>query len=108
MWLMTTDGFFSTVQDRDDHSAVFVRARVREDAEQLAVAVGAAMLETPAADYPFRVRVAKAEWARYVAERAHAIDYDNFKNAVASRQGTRRASMYAEIWGALRGLQRRA
>ena len=50
MWLMTTDGFFSAVEDRDDDDAVFVRARVLGDAEQLAAAVGGTVLETRAAD----------------------------------------------------------
>lgn len=105
MWLMTTDGFFSAVEDRDDPHAVFVRARVRGDAEQLAAAVGGAVLETPAADYRFRVRMTKADWAGYVADCARAIDYDNFKNAVAQRQGRARATIYGEVWATLLRLQ---
>ena len=108
MWLMTTDGFFSAVEDRDDHEAVFVRARVRGDAEQLAAAVDQTVLETPSADYRFRVRMTKADWAGYVADRAGAIDYDNFKNAVADRQGRSRATIYGEVWATLLRLQRRS
>ena len=108
MWLMTTDGFFSAVEDRDDPDAVFVRARVLGDAEQLAVAVGGAVLETPAADYRFRVRMAKTDRARYVAGCTAGIDYDNFKNAVAVRQGGARAGVYGEVWGTLLRLQTRA
>lgn len=103
---MTTEGFFSAVEDREDDSAVFLRARVRGDAEQLAAAVGGTVLETPAADYGFRVRMAKADWARYVAACAGGIDYDNFKNAVAARQGAARARVYGEVWGVLLLLQR--
>ena len=33
------------------------------------------------------------------------IDYGNFKNAVASRQGYDRASVYGDVWGVLYGLQ---
>lgn len=106
MWLMTTDGFFSAVEDRDDHEAVFVRTRVRGDAEQLAVAVGETVLETRSADYRFRVRMTKADWADYVADCAGAIDYNNFKNAVADRQGWARASVYGEVWATLLRLQR--
>lgn len=104
---MTTEGFFSAVEDRADDGAVFVRARVRGDAEQLAVAVGGAVIETPAADYRFRVRMSKDDWARYVAACATGIDYDNFKNAVAARQGSARARTYVEVWGVLLRLQRR-
>lgn len=105
MWLMTTDGFFSAVADRGDPDAVLVRARVREDAEHLAAAVGGAVIETPAADYRFRARLTKADWAGYLADRAREIDYDNFKGAVATRQGAERVSIYAEVWGALLRLQ---
>jgi len=108
MWVMTTEGFFSAVEDREDANAVFVRARVRGDAEQLAVAVGGSVLETPGADYRFRVRMAKADWARYIAACATEIDYDNFKNTVAARQGAPRARVYGEVWGALRQLQSQA
>jgi len=84
MWVITTEGFFSAVEDRDDPGAVFVRARVRDDAERLAAAVGGSVIETPAADYRFRVRTTKREWAAFVAASAEAIDYYNFKNAVAA------------------------
>lgn len=99
MWLITTDGFFSAVEDRDDPDAVFVRARVLGDAEELAMAVGETVLQTPAADYRFRVRMTKTAWARYVADCAAGIDYDNFKSAVAARQGGSRAGVYGEVWG---------
>lgn len=105
---MTTEGFFSAVEDRDDDGAVFVRARTRGDANQLAAAVGGRVLETPAADYRFRVRMAKTDWARYVAACATGIDYDNFKNAVGARQGGARARVYGEVWGVLLSLQRKA
>lgn len=108
MWLMTTDGFFSAVQDRNDQSFLLVRTRVRTDADQLAEAIDGAVLETPDADYRFRVRVTKDVWARYVAGLAVAIDYDNFKNAVAARQGTARARVYGEVWSVLLDLQRQA
>lgn len=106
MWLMTTDGFFSAVQDRDEPGSVLVRARVRGDLEQLAETLDTTVLETPDADYPFRVRVSKADWGGYVASCAEGIDYDNFKNAVGARQGHDRADVYLDIWSALRRLQR--
>ncbi|MEJ7785702.1 MAG: hypothetical protein WKF96_12930 [Solirubrobacteraceae bacterium] len=84
----------------------FVRARVREDAEHPAAAIGGKLIETPAADYRFRVRVAKADWAEYLATRASAIDYDNFKSAVATRQGAMRSAVYGEVWATLLKLQR--
>ena len=60
---MTTDGFFSAVQDRDDHGVMVGRAQGRNDADELAAVVDGAVLETPDADYLFRVRVAKDVWS---------------------------------------------
>lgn len=106
MWLMTTEGFFSAVADRDDDDFVLVRSRARVDSDRLAAAVdGAEVLETPHADYRWRVRIRRASWRSYVAAQALAIDYDNFKNAVAKRQGVERAHVYGEVWGALLQLQ---
>lgn len=101
MWVLTADGFFSAVEDRDDHSRVFIRGRARGDAQRLADALGATIMETPSADYRFRVRVSKAAWSSYVAACAGGIDYDNFKNAVATRQGSRAGAVYGEVWGVL-------
>ena len=107
MWLLTTDGFFSAVEDRDDETSVFVRARAREDVQRLADALGAAVIETPDADYRFRVHLSKATWSSYVADSAAGIDYDNFKRAVAVRQGAERAHVYGEVWSTLLRLQER-
>ena len=42
MWLMTTRGFYSVVEHRDDADRLLVRARTREDIEALAGLVAAA------------------------------------------------------------------
>ena len=106
MWLFTTDGFFSAVSDRADEGVIVVRSRVREDAVRLvnAVAVGN-VIETRDGDYRFRVRLPRAAWAAYVAGVVAAIDYPNFKAAVASRQGPERAHTYADVWSVMRELQ---
>lgn len=106
MWLMTTEGFFSAVADRDNDEFVLVRSRTKTDSAALAAAVeGAEVIETPSADYRWRVRVRRASWMSYVAAQALAIDYDNFKNAVAERQGIERATVYGDVWSVLLVLQ---
>ena len=35
MWVFNRDGFFSAVEHRDDNSKVMVRARAKEDIENL-------------------------------------------------------------------------
>jgi hypothetical protein len=108
MWLVTTRGFFSVVADRDDAGAVLVRARAREDLESLAELVpGLEVEHTPRADYAYRARVPREVWASVVATLGTEIDYGNFKDAVARRQGLERASIYAVVWATLRELQSR-
>ncbi len=108
MWVMTTRGFFSVVADRDDASQVLVRARVRQDLEALAeVGDLPEIAETPTADYRWRVRLSRAEWSRALARLAEEIEYPNFKDAVAERQGHEREGSYHRIWAVLRELQGR-
>lgn len=106
VWLFTTIGFFSAVADRDDPHGVVVRARVRDDAQALADVVGGEVVETSHTDYRFRVRMPRGEWEAFVLRQAAAIDYDNFKAAVADRQGADRAHVYADVWAVVRELQR--
>jgi hypothetical protein len=108
MWLFTLDGFYSAVAAHDDPDTLVVRARVRIDAELLVARVGTGeVLETRDRDYRYRVLLPRAVWAEYVAQAAGAIDYDNFKNAVARAQGRRRANDYAAVWGVMYHVQTR-
>ncbi len=108
MWLFTTIGFFSVVADRGDPDRVLVRARSREDIEALRRHLPEIEPFTePGADYRWRAFVARADWVRAVAELAAEIDYDNFKNAVADRQGRERSHLYMEVWQAMLKLQQR-
>ena len=106
MWLMTTRGFYSIVEDFHDRDQLLVRARVREDLGAVADLVpGLEVEETPERDYRFRASVARDVWASAVAQLAREIDYPNFKNAVAERQGVDRAHVYGDVWATLLELQ---
>ena len=106
MWLVTTRGFYSVVENHDDPEGLLVRARVREDLESLADLIpGLGVEETPERDYRFRAAVTRDAWATAAAELAREIDYPNFKNAVAERQGSSRAHVYSGVWGILLRLQ---
>ena len=106
MWIFTTDGFFSAVADRDHAEMIVVRSRVRDDTARFAESVGfGVVVETPEADYGFRVRAPRSSWVEYVAGAAKAIDYANFKAAIAVRQGADRSHVYADVWSVMRALQ---
>jgi hypothetical protein len=106
MWLFTPSGFLSIVADHSRSGHALVRARVREDLDAFCVRTGApAPRETPDRDYRFRTSVRFAVLAANLAAQAEAIDYPNFKAAVADRQGHDRAHRYGEIWAVMHDLQ---
>ena len=96
MWLVTTIGFFSVVEKEWDRKpgTLTVRARVREDLDalrgQFLPELGPTV-ESDTADYGFRAQAPRAAFAAAMPRLAEAIDYDNFKDAVAERQGHHRA-----------------
>lgn len=108
MWLFTSLGFFSVVAHRDDPDTMLVRARVRADLEALREAhlPDVDIVETRDRDYRFRALVARDAWAHAAGALARDIDYPNFKNAVAERQGHSRASRYSHVWSVMYELQR--
>ena len=106
MWLITTRGFYSVVEHRSDPERLIVRARRREDLEALAELIpDLEIFSDRRADYRWRAVVSRSEWVVALALLAGEIDYPNFKNAVAKRQGEERARCYSEIWRILYALQ---
>ncbi|MFO0295896.1 MAG: NUDIX domain-containing protein [Rhodospirillales bacterium] len=109
MWVLTTAGFFSIVEKPGDRAAgrLTIRARVRGDLERLRAEAlpGLGKIETGAGtDYPFRAVAPRAEVAAAIAKLVTDLDYPNFKDAVAARQGSDRADAYGRVWEALRDL----
>ena len=108
MWIFTTAGFLSIVRDTGRPGHVLVRARVREDLDAFCAATSApAPTETPERDYRFRTSAPVAVLRDYLADQAEAIDYPNFKSAVARRQGSERAHVYGDVWAVMASFQAR-
>ena len=110
MWVLTPYGFFSIVQKPDDASrgTLTVRARVRSDLDALRAAVLPELEPTEegkATDYRFRARAPRAAVADAMAKLAETLDYSNFKNAVAKRQGSKREKLYHDVWDVLYRMQ---
>jgi hypothetical protein len=114
MWLMTPRGFYSAVEKRGDREQgmVTIRARVKGDLESLLELLpdetGKPYKERFGTDYPWRIRIPAGQWAHACARMALEIDYANFKDEVARKQGKKRAGVYGRIWGVLLDLERRA
>jgi hypothetical protein len=78
-----------------------------EDIEALREQIpGIEPFEDANADYRWRAEVTRHEWKRALSGLSDRIVYDNFKNAVADRQGWERERVYHQVWGALTRLQR--
>ena len=110
MWIVTDRGFFSVVDKGEPEGCLCVRARVREDLENLCqleslTSYADTIEESRFSDYRFRIHVKREDWVKAAAVLAEQIDYDNFKNAVKARQGRERASFYNQVWNDLYGMQ---
>jgi len=103
---MTTDGFFSAVENFFDNDEVCVRSRRRDDLENLLDTSGleADIVVDDGADYRYRVFVTKASWAGYLASAALDIDYNNFKGEI-SKHSKDHAKVYGNVWHNLYELQ---
>ena len=91
MWVFTTDGFLSAVEERrgDHRGEIVVRAR---EASALEALREIAPTLTPTviygdSDYRYRAWLGREEWAEALAEIGRRVVYDNFKSEVLRRQG---------------------
>lgn len=84
MWVFTTIGMFSVVQDRNRPGNLLVRARDRRHLMLLKKRTGIdePIHHTPEADYLCRMSVSKTDWHEAIDMLTRDIDYDNFKAAV--------------------------
>jgi len=100
MWLYTIDGFYSVVHKPGD-TELTIRARVRADLERLKIhylPLLSELTESDDSDYRFRAKATHIAFAKALYRIVQDIEYDNFKNTVAARQGTERAKIYSSVW----------
>jgi len=105
MWIFTTYGFFSFTQSTYTPGFIQIRARDERDLEDLKRRhrLKGKIIETPQADYRWRVLVKPETASRILADEAAAIDYSNFKDATTDRQHAR---PLMEVWSAMMRVQR--
>jgi hypothetical protein len=102
MWIFTRDGYYSAVHKDCKGDEVLVRSRQRGDLLALGKKLGVDLRikQTVLSDYRYRAVMKKADWAKYLAETALELDYDNFKNTVP-KTDFKRHSAYLRCWEAL-------
>ena len=106
MWVFTTEGFLSAVEERrgDHRGEIVVRAR---EASALEALREVAPTLTPTviysdSDYRYRAWLSREEWAAALAELGRQVVYDNFKSEVLRRQGrTSYEDALHAVWSAL-------
>jgi hypothetical protein len=103
MWIFTTSGFISAVSNSD--GTLKVRARDKASLKGLANTFKVEIEHTPVADYPYRVVVGHDQFAEWVDFQARAIDYNNFKSAVALTRGKGFASALSEVWSTMHDVE---
>lgn len=110
MWILSPLGFFSIVEKPNDRTSgtLTIRARVRADLERLKEQKLPGMgpiMEHAGTDYRYRAQAPRGDIAMALGNLVMKLDYANFKNEVAKRQGKQRASAYGKVWDVLYSLQ---
>lgn len=105
MWIMTTGGFVSAVQDYTEPDVIKVRARDRKSLEPLLEAISVSgsgttpeIIVGEGTDYPYRVIISRADFGVWLAAEATRLDYTNFKDALKSSRGYAWADAASKIW----------
>ena len=108
MWIFSEVGFFSVVEDWEDKSFVYVRARWKKDLMALSRMIhkecGFYMEKiklTPKRDYPFRVHMSKRDWGDVMCCLGEDINYGNFKGAILD-QYPERERVYMRVWSVMK------
>lgn len=105
MWLFTETGFLSAVQKDPAKPYLSVRARDKKSLSDLSTKYGLEVIETPLADYPYRVEMPKNQFAQWVAEEIEHIGYSNFKNQVSLVRDSKFAKLLGSVWSIMLGAE---
>ena len=103
MWLFTTTGFISIVED--DADQLIVRARDSFSLSPLAQSYNVEIRSTPTADYPYRIFLSKDQFKNYLHNQAGLINYKNFKSEVAITRGKKFANALLSVWSAMHDVE---
>ena len=98
MWVFTTSGFLSAVYK---DGALQVRARDRKSLDALAKDIGATIIATPLADYPYRIAITNEQFSKWLSQQATAINYKNFKSEIADTRGYGFAKPLNKVWSVM-------
>ena len=103
MWIFCKQGFFSVTQHPARKDNVQIRARTNTDLEELREAfpelARCEIVETPEADYRWRIVRARWKWELVGAKLTADIDYSNFKGKMAQIPTQRhKGGLLHDVW----------
>ena len=98
MWVFTETGFVSAVRKVDSPSKITARSRDRQSLEVLAELSATEILETPFADYGYRVLVSDDIYKVWLTTTVDMLDYDNFKNRAWETRGDEFHHALGNVW----------
>lgn len=105
MWLFTKQGYFAIVKDYKDDTIYWVRARMKEDLENIITLMSFEypdIIYKEYADYKFRLKVTKKEFAELMMIMADKLDYSNFKKMMDDNANQRHKMFaYYEVYNVL-------
>lgn len=112
MWLYLKTGFYSIVYKRPCKTEeLLVRTRCKDDIETLQKLLKKEfqfddhIVESPKADYAYRMIVPRDKFASFLALAALDLNYDNFKNTIPDKDQLRHDA-YLRCWKAMHEWQR--
>ena len=113
MWIFSKYGFFSVTQHAKRKDNIQIRARLESDLAQLKARFRhldrCPIIETPDADYRWRIVIARWKWELIGAELTADLDYSNFKGKIAQIPEQRdKGQMLHRIWDLHHDMQERA
>ena len=98
MWVFTETGFVSAVRKVDAPSKITVRSRDKQSLEVLAELSETEIIETPYADYGYRVLVSDDIYKVWLTTTVDMLDYDNFKNRIWKTRGNVFHDALGNVW----------
>lgn len=105
MWLFTETGFLSAVQKDPTKQVLSVRARDKQSLADLAGRFDLKIIQTPMADYPYRVEISKEQFAEWVSSEINSITYSNFKDQVSLIRDSKFAKLLGSVWSTMLGAE---
>jgi hypothetical protein len=104
MWIFTTSGFISAVQDPEDRT-IIVRSRDKDSLVPISKLAKVGLQKTALADYPYRIEITPDQFVEWVASQARQINYSNFKSEVAIYRDVKFSRALSNVWSIMHDVE---